>query len=294
MNDQDRESAVLGRIVAWAEDEANVRVVLLTSTRARAGAVVDPLSDFDVVLYAWDPAPLLGDGAWTARLGPVLVQMPPRGREWAWESPTQLVLYEDGTRIDFSILPTRALRDVPVLPEELDAGFRVLLDKDALTAGLPAASGSAYVLSPPTREEFLAVVVEFWWETGYVAKNLWRGELLPAKYSLECVLKLDLLRRVLEWRAALDHGPGFRPGVLGRGLRRHLSSERWALLEQTYVGAGIEANWHALFRTIALFRSAASEVALAHDLEYPRPLEVKMTRYLETIRSGNHSHHDRR
>lgn len=284
------EDAVLRRIVRWAEAQATVRAVVLTSTRARAGASVDALSDYDVILYASDPAPLLGHGSWTADLGPVLVQMPPQGQEHAWGHPTRLVLYEDGTRIDFSILDVGVLREASEaarLPEELDAGYRILLDKDHLATALPAPSGSAYVLHPPTQDEFAALVEEFWWETAYVAKSLWREELLPARYSLECVLKLDLLRRMLEWRVALDHDWTYRPGVLGRGLKAHLAPELWSELEQTYVGADVGESWRALSRTIALFRTVATEVAGQLALEYPHGLDARMTRYLERIRAGS-------
>jgi aminoglycoside 6-adenylyltransferase len=120
------EDVVVRRIVRWGEAREDVRAVVLTSTRAREGAFVDALSDYDVVLYASEPARFLGDRGWTAELGPVLVQMPPRGREHAWGYPTRLVLYEDGARIDFTILDA----GVPAtLSDELDAGYRVLLDK---------------------------------------------------------------------------------------------------------------------------------------------------------------------
>ena len=260
------EDDVMRRIVRWAGGREDVRAVILTSTRAREGASVDAWSDYDVILYATDPAPLLGDGGWAAELGAVLVQMPPRGQEHAWGAPTRLVLYEDGTRIDFTVLDA----GVPAtLSEELDAGYRVLLDKDGVTAALPAPSGAAYVLRQPTQEEFGAVVEEFWWETTYMAKNLARGEPLPAKYSLDCVLKLDLLRRMLEWRVAIDHGWTYRPGVLGRGLKAHLSPERWNELEQG-----------DLWRTIALFRAVAVEVARELGLEYPHRLDARMTEFL--------------
>ncbi len=273
------EDEAIRRIVRWAEAREAVRAVILTSTRAREGASVDAWSDYDVILYATDPAPFLGDGAWTAELGPVLVQMPPRGQEHAWGTPTRLVLYEDGTRIDFTVLDA----GVPAtLSEELDAGYRVLLDKDGLTAALPAPSGAAYVLRPPTQEELGAVVEEFWWETTYVAKNLWRGELLPARYSLDCVLRLDLLRRMLEWRAAIGHGWTYRPGVLGRGLKAHLDPETWSELERTYSGDDRDALW----RTIALFRTVATEVARALGLEYPHRLDARMTEYLGGTEKG--------
>lgn len=289
MSDSAPEASVPGRIVRWAEALASVRAVILTSSRARAGARVDALSDYDVILYASDPAPFLRDGSWTADLGTVLVQLPARGQEHAWAYPSRLVLYEDGTKIDFTVLSVGVLRaaaETSRLPEELDAGYRVLLDKDDVATALPVPSGSAYILSPPTQEEYAALVEEFWWEATYVAKSLWREELLPARFSLECVLKLDLLRRMLEWRVALDHDWTYRPGVMGRGLKAHLAPELWGELEQTFTGAAMEENWRALSRTIALFRTVAIEVAHQLALEYPDRLDDRTTRYLEAIRTS--------
>lgn len=279
------EAAVLARIVGWAGAQEAVRAVVLTSTRARPDAAVDALSDYDVILYATDPTPFLSGRSWPADLGPVLVQMPPAGA--AWEYPTRLVLYEDGTKIDFTIQDLAALRAAAEsLPGELDAGYRVLLDKDGLAAALPGPTGSAYVLKPPTQADFTAVIEEFWFETSYVAKNLWRRELLPAKYSLECVSKQALLRRMLEWRVALDHDWTYRPGVEGRRLQDHLPPDLWIALEQTYAGADLEDNWTALFRTTALFRRVATDVARQIGLEYPHRLDAEMMRYLEQIRAG--------
>ena len=42
--------AVLSRILRWGEAEDAVRVVVLTSTRARAEGPPDELSDYDVIL----------------------------------------------------------------------------------------------------------------------------------------------------------------------------------------------------------------------------------------------------
>jgi hypothetical protein len=46
---------VLARILTWAEAEEAVRVVVLTSTRARAEGPPDALSDYDVILALDEP-----------------------------------------------------------------------------------------------------------------------------------------------------------------------------------------------------------------------------------------------
>jgi aminoglycoside 6-adenylyltransferase len=90
-------------------------------------------------------------------------------------------------------------------------------------------------------------------------------------------MKLDLLRRMLEWRIGTERDWSWRPGVLGRGLRAALDEDTWRDLEATFAGATIEENRTALFRTIALFSRTARTVAARLSLEYPDGLEARMT-----------------
>src|SRR6185369_6484326 len=121
------------------------------------------------------------------------------------------------------------------------------LDKDGQTAGWPPPTCQAYIPPRPTAAEYRALVEEFWWSTTYLAKSLWRDELVFARFIADHEIKVESLRRMLEWRIELDHGWALRPGVLGRGIKRRLPPELWRALEQTYVGPEIEANWQALW-----------------------------------------------
>jgi aminoglycoside 6-adenylyltransferase len=94
------------------------------------------------------------------------------------------------------------------------------------------------------------------------------------------------MRRLLEWRVALDHGWSLRPGVLGRGLKQRLPPDLWAALAATYVGPEPEANWQALFDTAAFFRRVALEVGAAFGYPYPEDLERQMLAFLEAVRAA--------
>src|SRR5262249_15990809 len=157
--------------------------------------------------------------------------------------------YEDGTKVDHIIWPAALLRQVverETLPDLLDWGYRVLLDKDGLATRLPTPTYTAHIPARPTNREFQALIDAFCWETTYVAKHLWRDDLMCAKYNLDVVMKHELLRRMLEWRVEVDRGWSWKPGPVGRGLKQHLAHELWAELEATWVGAGLEENWKAL------------------------------------------------
>jgi aminoglycoside 6-adenylyltransferase len=288
MKDQDGEVDVLGRLVQWANSQPLVRALVLESSRAREDAALDALSDYDVLLIVADTRVFAHDETWLHHFGTILVLFRDQGRMYGLRSYNRLVLYEDGTKVDYIIWPVALLQRVlgaPKLPDLLDYGYQVLVDKDHLASQLKAPTYRAHIPHKPTAHEYQLLMEEFWWETIYVAKNLWRDELLHLKYNLECVMKCELLRRVLEWRIELDHHWSWKPGAVGRGLKKQLDQRTWDEFASTFVGAEIEENWQALFRTTALFRRVAMEVGEALGHRYPAELDERVTRYLQRIRN---------
>jgi aminoglycoside 6-adenylyltransferase len=278
------------RLVAWAGANELIRASLLTSTRAMPSGSVDLLSDYDVILYVSDIEPFADRDRWLPALGPVLVRMSPiePRRFDGLAGYSAGVIYQDGTKVDFNVAPVALLRrivEAAELPAELDNGYRVLLDKDGLAGRLKAPSHRAYIPEKPTEERYLDVVEEFWWETTYVAKYLWRDELVAARSVLDAVLRVELLQPMLEWLIEVEHGWSVRPGRLGRPFKRYLRPEVWAQLEATYAGPGIEENWRALWRTIELFRGAAVTVGAALGYGYPHELDERMMGYVRGIRA---------
>jgi aminoglycoside 6-adenylyltransferase len=266
-----------------------VRAMLLTSTRANPHVAVDALSDYDVILALTDIYPYVADHQWLQDFGEVLVTywdpihpVPDYGIEQAGN----VIQFADGLKIDFTFWPVELLQRIaaaPVLPAGLADGYRVLLDKDNLTAGLPAPTYTAYIPTPPSREEFLIFVEEFLSDAPYVAKCLWRDELLPAKWCLDYDMKHVYLRRLLEWRVEIDHGWALKVGSLGKGLKKHLPPAIWSQLEDSYAGGAIAENWRALFKTLALFRHVGMEVAHALGYTYPHDLDQRVTAYVQKI-----------
>jgi len=279
---------ILAGAMRWAKDEANVRALILESSRAAPDAPLDALSDYDLLLVVSDVGRFRDDDSWLRWCGVPLVRF---SEEWAregFEGVTRLVLYEDGTKVDHQVWPVEMLRAAaqrPKLPDILDVGFRVLVDKDGLTNDLKPPSYTAHIPAPPTEAEFLALVEEFWWETTYVAKNLRRGELFPWKYSLESVIKFDLLRRMLEWHMEIDHSWRARPGAAGRHLKELLQPNLWAEVESTFTGSDIDENWDALFRTGTVFRKLATEVAGSLGYSYPEDLGRGVVDYWHRVRA---------
>lgn len=282
------EADVLGRLVTWGEAHPSIRALILTSSRARADGTVDVLSDYDVIAAVRGAAAFAADGDWASTYGPPVARWGDRSELYGLTTFFRGVVYEDGVKIDYTLWPDTLLDMVSAraaLPDVLDVGYRVLLDKDGRTSGWQPPTFRAHIPARPTREQYVALVEEFWWSATYVAKNLWRGEVVFTKSVLDHDLKLGALRRLLEWRIEIDHDWSVRPGVLGRGLERSLRADVWSELASTYVGMDVEANWDALFRTTALFRRVATEVGGALGYSYPQRVDDVMTAHLEAVRA---------
>ncbi len=278
----------LRRLLAWAEDEESVRAIVLTGSRAASPSGVDALSDHDIVLFLTDGSDLARRDGWLERFGSLLVMLRERSEHLGQSVPTRLVQYREGARIDVTLSSVDVLARTAgdeELPPWLNDGYEVLLDKDGLAARLGTPSGTAYIPERPDASRYRELVEEFWWETLYVAKFLARDELLPARYSFDCVIRFRCLVRMLEWYVQVDRGWAQPVGLNGRGLPALLPAEERRALEATFAGADPAASWEALFETTALFRRAARRVAANLGFAYPSPLDRAVERLLRQVRA---------
>jgi aminoglycoside 6-adenylyltransferase len=278
------------RIIQWAQARDEIRTVLLTSTRAVPGARIDALSDYDVILVVLSIHPYVEDKIWIKDFGDVLVvYWDPifADPDFGIDTVANVTQYADGLKIDFTLQPVNLFKKIvaaPALPAELDAGYRILLDKDSLTSSMLPPTGKAYVPKRPTREAYLTLINDFFTEAPYVAKSLWRHELLPAKWCLDFDMKHTYLRQLLEWRVELDHEWSLTMGSLGKGLKKYLPSNLWKQFEETFVGARPEDNWIALSNIMAFLRRVAVEVGDGLGFEYPHDTHERVVAYVEHIR----------
>lgn len=267
--------ALGAKVVDWAAAEPRVGAALLIGSRASPQGPRDDFSDHDIVLFLEHGGRLAEKDDWLRAFGhPVMVfreTIEHRGEK----VPTRLVQYRGGHRIDFTLSKLELLRRIAaqgVLPDWLAAGYRVLLDREGLCDRLPPPSPMAYVPRPPSEVEYRAMVEEFWWESLYVAKYVGRGELLPARYSLEAVLRYRCLVPMLEWYVQVDRRWEQDVGVRGSGLRWLLEPVHRDTLDATYADDTLRSHGDALDAMTRLFAHAAR--AVAHDLRYTYPTTV--------------------
>lgn len=288
----DSDDKMIDQLVQWAEGQEGVRALILTSTRAIPGGHVDAYSDYDVVVVTDDVRDMATDLSWQEHFGEVLISYwdpieedPDAGAV----SAGNITNYVNGLKIDFGLWTPQhfsVMTSGPEPDEEFDAGYRVLVDKDGLTAGLPAPTFSAFVPRRPDEQEFRRLITDFLIGVPYVAKSLLRDELLPMKWVLDFDMRYTYLVPMLQWRVECDHDWSLKGGNLGKGLKAHLSPDVWTALERTFTGSDAEANWWALFEMIDLFGRVAREVADLLDYPYPEELVSSVAAHAQQMRDG--------
>ena len=264
--------AVLARILRWAGGEDAVRVVVLTSTRARAEGPPDDLSDYDVIVALQD----------INRFDAVEAYGTPAAR-WRDEHDVhgtrtlfRGVVYDDGVKVDWTLWPANVPGLVAEhgLTDDLDVGYRVLLDKDGTTARWAQPTYSAHIPRRPTETEYVALVEEFWWSATYVAKARAREEQLFVRFVLDVDMTHGVLRRMLEWLIETRRDWSWKPGAYGRGIERELPPDL----------AGELSAAHGSFeQTVELFRRAAHEVGERLGYAYPQYADDAVSAYIEKL-----------
>ncbi|OGN98582.1 MAG: hypothetical protein A2Y89_05655 [Chloroflexi bacterium RBG_13_51_18] len=282
------EQDVINKLVKWAKRKADIRALLLTSSRTNPQSVIDEFTDYDVIVVVKEIKPYLDDESWLGEFGKILVlYRDPVEIRYGYERFIRVTQYEDGLKIDFTLWPVDLLKHVAgmeKLPDYIDDGYKVLLDKDGLTRGMKEPSYRAFVPKPPTEGEYLQFVEEFFSNAPYAAKYIRRGDLFPLKGMLN-FMRHEKLCRILEWEVEIDHDWSLKQGQYGKGLQKYLEKEIIKELQKTFEGGGDETYWEELYNTIEIFRKTAKEVGRGLGYAYPEDIDTRVMKYLEKVRN---------
>jgi aminoglycoside 6-adenylyltransferase len=276
------EREMLDLIVNTAKNDERIRAVIMNGSRANPNAPRDIFQDFDVVYIVTDVAPFKYNYAWIQRFGEIMIMQmpedmhdPPPSGEGSF---VYLMQFTDGNRIDLSLVPLANLDN-----SEHDSLSLVLLDKDELIEPLPLSNESDYLPRPPTAKAFADCCNEFWWVSPYVAKGLWREEILYAKHFLDHVVRAQLMK-MIAWYVGINTQFSENPGKFGKYLRRYLSPELWQMLLHTYADADYDHTWDALDAMCDLFRTLALQVAAHFGFDYRHEEDERVRAHLKHVR----------
>jgi aminoglycoside 6-adenylyltransferase len=251
------QARVLDDVVAWATDDPNVRLVVVTGSFARGDH--DELSDLDVELYVRETHPLLEETAWYERFGEVLVTEGLENPEW---HPTRLVYYVDG-KIDFTIAAVSVLSEGVVY----DGRYLVPVDKDGREDRLEPTVG----VPPPSADEFRRCIDWFYAAALQYAKAVVHDDPWPVK-TRDADLKAQLLQ-MLEWEHGVRTGWASRPphngSGNGSGIAGWAAPDIAAAIAACWADFSIPASIEAVRHSVRLFDQVSERVAKSLVFDAP-------------------------
>jgi aminoglycoside 6-adenylyltransferase len=278
------EQEMLDLILDIARNDERIRAVIMNGSRVNPNAPKDFFQDYDVVYVVTEKESFLVDPNWVRVFGELMIlQLPdemsdpppdPESRDFYG----YLMQFADGNRIDLSLFPVSRIDHLPE-----DSLTMVLLDKDGILPHYDPPNESGYLPKPPTAKAFFDCTNEFWWVCPYVAKGLWRREIVYAKHMLDDYVR-EQLDKMLAWYVGVQSGFQNSIGKCGKYLETCLEPELWQLLLCTYSDAGYEHTWDALLAMGELFRRIATQVADHFGFSYPYGDDQRVTAHLEHVR----------
>jgi aminoglycoside 6-adenylyltransferase len=274
---------MMALIIEYAINNDQVRAVVMNGSRTNPSVIRDPFQDYDIVYIVKDVAPFRRNSQVVDYFGEILIlQLPDDMQDPTPESDgsyAYLMQFMDGNRIDLGFY---ALERAQQCVE--DSLSIVLLDKDNLFSEIPPASELSYLPKPPTAKQFDDCCNEFWWVNPYMAKGLWRGDLIYAKNNQEMYIRPELLK-MLNWYFGVLTDFKIAPGKLGKKYKSHIGEELWSMLLKTYSDASVENSWQSLFAMGDLFRIIAQTVAKAFGFVYHQQEDANVSAYIRKIKA---------
>jgi aminoglycoside 6-adenylyltransferase len=279
------EQEMLDLIVNTARNDERVRAVIMNGSRVNPKAPKDFFQDFDGIYGVTEKESFLADPGWIKVFGELMIlQLPdemsdPTPDPEDKDSYGYLMQFTDGNRIDLGLVPVDKLGKL-----EEDSLTLVLLDKDGILPKHPPANDSGYLPEPPNAKEYFDCTNEFWWVSPYVAKGLWRREIVYAKHMLDLYVREQLMK-MLNWYVGMQTGYKESPGKLGKYLEKYLEPELWQLLINTYSNGDYEHTWDGLLSMGELFRRIANPVGEHFGFTYPLGDDERVSAHLRHVRN---------
>ena len=274
---------VLDEIIAFAKENENIRGIVLQGSLVNPAAPIDYFSDLDPMFVVTDVNAMAKDDSWVYKFGNLIshcyntIELDEKKK---LKQEMMLVLYEDGLKVDFSLFPVTAVKEIADLPL-----YQVALDKDGCIPQPTRTTEEAFYTDKPSEERFVKRINGFLWDSTYIAKSLWRGEIYFAKFMF------DLLHRYMEeviaWHLGAKSNWTNNSGVCGRYFHRQMKAEHWKLVLDTYAGSGVEDNWRALFTSLDLVGELGRETADLLGYAYPEAHHARIVAYLNKIKAMN-------
>ena len=262
----------------FAKNDERIRIVGMEGSRTNINIPKDDFQDYDITYFVTDMDSFIKNDDWLDVFGKrIFMQKPdamdlfPPGKDVF----SYLFICEDDVKIDLSLKPLEVLDEYLNGEDKL---IKILLDKDGRIPNPPIPTDEDYWIYKPSAVFFDDCCNEFWSVSTYIAKGLFRNELLFASWHMEQIARVELLR-MLSWKIGIDFGYGFSIGKYSKFIDKYLSENEWDLLMKTYRMDSIENCWSVLESSHILFRQTSQYVADNLGYTYP-DYDFQVTNYI--------------
>jgi aminoglycoside 6-adenylyltransferase len=260
-----------------AQNDERIRILGMEGSRTNINVPKDEWQDYDISFIVTDMESYLKDDLWLDIFGKRVIMQKPESMslfppELDWFS--YLMIFDDGIKIDLKVIPLEKLQQYL----ESDKLLKILLDEDKRIGDYPEATDKDFWIYKPSVEFFNDCCNEFWFVSTYIAKGLWRNELLFATWHMEQIARPQLFN-MLTWKIGISHGYDFSVGKHFKYIKKYLAKNEWALLTKTYSMNNFENCREALRSAMKLFRETSKTVSEQFGFIYP-DYDEKVTEYL--------------
>ena len=213
------ETEMFGLFLNIALNDDRIRLVGMEGSRTNKNVPKDDFQDYDISYIVNDLDSFKKNDEWLDVFGKRIIMQKPEAMdlfppESDWYS--YLMIFEDDIKIDLSIIPIELLNKYL----ESDKLLKILLDKDNLVTNPPISTDEDYWINKPSEAFFNDCCNEFWFVSTYIAKGLFRDEILFASWHMEQIARVQLYN-MLSWKIGIDYGYGFSIGKHNKYINKH-------------------------------------------------------------------------
>ena len=256
------EEEMFNLILGFAKANNSIKAVLLNGSRANPNAKKDKFMDFDIVYVVDRTEPFIKNKDFISYFGKILImQEPDNPNLFVPEYPneekyTYLIQFTDGNRIDLTFAVSKFAEKIC----KEDSQTVVLIDKNNIFSEISSPSDKSYHIKRPSEDEFLACCNEFWWLSTYIAKGLWRNQVV---YAIE-IFNQDVhpeFMKMMRWFVGINNDFKVSSGKYDKYFQKLLPPEIYQKLLKTYPTAEEQSIWKSFKIMCELFNEIANQIS---------------------------------
>ncbi|WP_163528064.1 aminoglycoside 6-adenylyltransferase [Halobacillus ihumii] len=263
-------------------NDDGIRLSVLEGSRTNQSILKDDFQDYDISFFVIDITSYKKDDDWLNIFGDIVFMQKPEDMELfpaEFENWFSYIMYfNDGIKIDLSLIP---IDEVNQYFSNSDGLVEILVDKDNRTNQEIIPSDFKYWTKKPNEQEFDDCCNEFWNVSAYVAKGLFRKELLFALDHFNQILRPELLR-MMSWEVGLRKGFNFSVGKNYKFIDKYLPEKEFEKLTKTFSLTGYKEALESFELCCQMFRTYSKKVAFTLGYKYPE-YDQKMTGFIHNV-----------